>query len=214
MRIIGIDLSGPANVADTVGVSFRGQGRQLCRDAIVCNAADTDIVEFIGGIRKRSSVVVGLDAPLSYNIGGGFRPSDRLLHQRLRAEGRRFAMVMPPTLTRMVYLTLRGVCLARLLKQTGESKIDIVEVHPGAAMALRHAPQGAIRAMKRSPDARRQLLAWLEAQGLGDAGAVEAPGDHYVAACAAALAAWRWKCGDPAWLYRAEPPYHPFDFAC
>jgi hypothetical protein len=38
--------------------------------------------------------------------------------------------------------------------------------------------------------------------------------DHFVAACAAALAGWQWAAAKPAWCYPAQPPEHPYDFAC
>ena len=37
---------------------------------------------------------------------------------------------------------------------------------------------------------------------------------HFVAACAAALAAWHWQKGTSSWLAKAQLPWHPFDFAC
>jgi len=38
--------------------------------------------------------------------------------------------------------------------------------------------------------------------------------DHTVAACAAALAAWDWSRGKGRWVHPADPPAHPYDFAC
>jgi hypothetical protein len=38
--------------------------------------------------------------------------------------------------------------------------------------------------------------------------------DHYVAASAAALAAWKWSLWETIWCYPAHLPHHPYDFAC
>ncbi len=121
---------------------------------------------------------------------------------------------MTPTMTRMAYLTLRGVCVARLLEGVRPSPPRIVEVHPGAALVLRDAPVDDVREMKRSPAARERLLAWLEGRGLRGASRGREATDHVVAACAAALAAWDWVSDRSAWLRRARPPLHPYDFAC
>ena len=122
--------------------------------------------------------------------------------------------VMPPTLTRMAYLTLRGITVARIAATTTGARARIVEVHPGAACVLRGAPAGIVRALKSSAAARRQLLRWLEGEGLEGIGGGPDPGDHFVAACAAALAAWKWSLGAPAWIHPADPPWHPYDMAC
>jgi len=65
-----------------------------------------------------------------------------------------------------------------------------------------------------SDTARNDLLEWLEQQGLKNASEIDKPTDHYVAACSAALAAWKWKKGESVWLHLADPPFHPFDYVC
>ena len=99
----------------------------------------------------------------------------------------RSGSVMAPTMTRMSYLTLRGISVGRLLKSIPEVPPRIVEVHPGAALPLRGAPVDAVKAFKKDKDSRGQHLQWLAQQGV-DAAANESASDHYVAACAAALA--------------------------
>ena len=54
---------------------------------------------------------------------------------------------------------------------------------------LRGAPVEIVRALKLSAAARQQLLRWLEGAGLEGISDGPDPGDHFVAACAAALAA-------------------------
>jgi predicted nuclease with RNAse H fold len=121
---------------------------------------------------------------------------------------------MTPTMTRMAYLALRGVVVARGLEATAGARLRIVEVHPHAALVLRGAPSKWVREIKRSPDARRKVQAWLHDQGLRGLEACRTPTSHTLDAAAAALAAWSWTRASPAWIWPAEPPHHPYDFAC
>jgi uncharacterized protein len=214
MFFIGIDLSGPSNRRETALAAFRGdEKKNLTAHGFLQGADDIDIIEFIKSLGPETGSVIGLDAPLSYNIGGGDRPGDAELRREIIAAGLPSGSVMTPTMTRMVYLTLRGISLARLLVPANE-KVQIVEVHPGGAMVLRGAPSEDVAAFKQSMKSRRNLLKWLEKQGLQKAADIKEPSDHYVAACAAALAAWYWSRGKAVWLQAAELPFHPFDFAC
>ena len=215
MFFIGIDLSGPSNSRETAAVAFdEGPKRgDFTAHRSLLGADDRDILRFIALLQLKGDIVVGIDAPLSYNIGGGDRPADSDLRKRIISAGLRSGSVMPPTMTRMVYLTLRGIAIARLLLAADE-KTKIVEVHPGAAMALRGATISDIVKFKQNKKSRRSLLAWLEKQGLKRAANIKDPSDHYVAACASALAACRWYYNEAAWIHRAEQPFHPFDYAC
>ncbi|HKY55647.1 MAG TPA: DUF429 domain-containing protein [Anaerolineales bacterium] len=157
---------------------------------------------------------MGIDAPLSYNSKGGDRPSDSELRRLIYSQGGQVG-IMPPTMIRMVYLTLRGVWLTRFLEALKpQYNLDIVEVHPGACMILRGADAEHVRNFKTEPSARRYLLDWLETQGLKGISHREIVTDHYVAACAAALAAWQWNLGKSVWRFALKLPYHPYDFAC
>jgi hypothetical protein len=64
---------------------------------------DPAIGQMIGAWCAHEEVVVGIDAPLSYAVGGGDRPADRDLRRVVIAAGMRPGPVMPPTLTRMAY---------------------------------------------------------------------------------------------------------------
>lgn len=214
MDVIGIDLSGPCNAADTAVAAFRANGRRLVLQERLVGADDAAIAALIARARPDADLVVGLDAPLSYNDGGGDRPADRLLRARAVAAGLPSGTVMPPTLTRMAYLTLRGITVARIVTTIAGARARIVEVHPGAACVLRGAPVEIVRALKSSAAARHELLRWLEGEGLEGIGGGPDPGDHFVAACAAALAAWKWSLGTPVWIHPADPPWHPYDMAC
>jgi predicted nuclease with RNAse H fold len=214
MFFIGMDLSGPSNSRETALAAFRDteKGDLAVRNSLQ-GADDTEISDFIKGLRPAGEIVVGIDAPLSYNVGGGDRPGDAELRRKISAAGLAASSVMTPTMTRMVYLTLRGIAIARMLPAVNE-KARIVEVHPGAAMVLRGAPVEDVAAFKQRMESRRNLLQWLEKQGLREAAAIRDPSDHYVAACACVLAAWKWFQNKSVWLHAAEQPFHPFDFAC
>jgi len=216
MRIIGIDLSGPRNFADTCLVSFEARGEEIHLMEVCEGADDNQILEAIASLEQRERIVIGIDAPLSYNSKGGDRPSDSELRRFVRSQGGR-AGIMPPTMMRMVYLTLRGVQLTRLLESLKPGfNLEIMEVHPGACMVLRGAEAGDVRKFKTEPLARGHLLDWLETKGLKGIcrSSGETVTDHYVAACAAALAAWQWSLGKSVWRFAFNPPHHPYDFAC
>lgn len=213
-HIIGIDLSGPTNTRDTVLVAFLEKDDRLEWIDMVGRAGDDDILQATEELSRQGSVVVGLDAPLSYNPGGGDRPGDRDLRERISEAGLHPGSVMTPTMTRMAYLTLRGMSVARGLGTLTGHPLRVVEVHPGAAMALRGAAVDDIRSYKMDHAARERLLRWLHHQGVDCQPLYKEPDDHQVSACAAALAAWQWHRGNPAWLETASPPHHPFDFAC
>ena len=107
MIIIGIDLSGPSNSADTALVSFECRESVLALTQNVQGASDADIFHLVSERTKESGVTVGLDAPLSYNDGGKDRPSDSELRSRIVAAGMRSGSVMTPTMNRMAYLCRR-----------------------------------------------------------------------------------------------------------
>ena len=214
MKVIGVDLSGPRNTADTYLVVLNEQGTELHLIDNVNGADDQQIFHTITGLGSNESIIIGIDAPLSYNPGGGDRTSDadlrHVVHEKSGGIG-----VLPPTMIRMVYLTLRGIVLTRMLETLKpDFDLRIVEVHPGACMLLRGAPAKVVAAFKHDRSARFQLLQWLGKQGLKGISQTEDVADHHVAACAAALGAWHWSLGRSAWLSSAKPPDHPYDFAC
>ncbi len=213
LTIIGIDLSGPRNIADTCAAVFDQRLDALSFRRALYAANDQQIFDLVSNIGSGQHAIVGIDAPLSYNPGGGDRPSDKDLRRLVLEKGR--VGVMPPTLIRMVYLTLRGVALTRELETLRtQTDLRIVEVHPGASMLLRGAAAADVAAFKRDMSARLRLLDWLQGMGLKDLPPEREPSDHFVAACAAALAAWQWSRGASRWCYPGQPPEHPYDFAC
>lgn len=210
--VLGVDLSGPTNVADTAAAWFRATPSELVFRSAAAGLGDPDLLEIATRLAGSGRLVVGLDAPLSYQPGGGDRPADTDLRRKLVERGLPPGTVMPPTLTRMAYLTLRGITLARAIEHATGAAARIVEVHPGAAMALRGAPVAALRAFKRSPSARRRLADWLAGQSV--AGLPAPATDHDLAACACALGAWQWDLGRSAWRTAASGSLQPYDFAC
>jgi predicted RNase H-like nuclease len=224
MWIIGIDLAGPSNRKDTALAAFQERGNQLHLYRLDQGWDDAALVQWIQDQVLPDSLVVGLDAPLSYNNGGGDRPSDKALRQRAIALGLPSGTIMAPTFTRMAYLTLRGITVARLLESLYNAlppspvsqipHLQIAEVHPATCLALAGAPIRAIIDLKRQAPARTQLLQWLQTQGLQGLDAISQPTDHQVAACGAALGAWQWSQNRANWLWPKALPFHPYDFAC
>ena len=212
MIIVGIDLSGPANLQDTAMAIFkeRDQGLELVEQHQ--GVSDGLILDRVSVHGQTDVVLVGLDAPLSYASGGGDRPGDRELRRRIVAAGMSPGSIMPPTLTRMAYLTLRGMAVARMLETLEPQPAGIVEIHPGAVMVLGGAPVDLVRRLKKAPEVISALGAWLNGAGLqGLDGTTES--DHLLMAYAVALGTWNWNTGRWKWLQPADPPEHPYDYA-
>jgi predicted nuclease with RNAse H fold len=140
MFIIGIDLSGPSNHADTSMVwAEDAKGRQLTFGGSLVNASDRALLDRVEALGQQAECVIGIDAPLSYNDGGGFRPADAELQRRVKAIGMKASSIMPPTLTNMSYLTLRGMGLSRAIAASTpplavpSSLVTIKPVKPSAS---------------------------------------------------------------------------------
>lgn len=219
MRIIGIDLSGPSNHKDTVLAVFEKQNHQLKYVKWNNDISDREILEEIFSQSLLDEVVVGIDAPLSYQDGGGDRQSDRELRKFIVALGMKPGSIMPPTLNRMVYLTLRGIKLSREIENLHTpNPVSIVEVHPGAVMGSRLSKADFNKVLYYKQDllARMFMWSWLGQQNLLDLPVLCEEPSHWIDACAAALGAWHWKDSGlmPSWLFPANPPLHPYDYCC
>lgn len=214
--IIGIDLSGPASPESTAISLFRAAGDKLKFIRFGREGTDEAIRNEVSNAAKNGPVVVGLDAPLSYEPGGGQRKRDADLRRLLISKGLKPGSVMAPTFNRMAWLTLRGMGVARLLGQcVGGGRVKIVEVHPGGAMVLAGAPAELVRSYGSSPSAAYDLLRWLSLfPPIEDLAVAAAPSSHSVASVAAAIAAWGWRLESSKWKAEAELPWHPYDFAC
>ncbi|WP_321277390.1 DUF429 domain-containing protein [Thiomicrorhabdus indica] len=153
---IGIDLSGPSNTSDTALCCY--DGHQV---SVISDLNDAQIVEFLQKIDAKTKVLLAIDAPLSYNEGGGYRDIDTALRQKLNQKGFSQLGVMPPTLTKMVYLTMRGMRLRELCVQF--SNIQIFETHPGGSLALDGINYESIKRIKKDPLAVKQI--WQQLTG-------------------------------------------------
>ncbi|MDE5415074.1 DUF429 domain-containing protein [Alkalihalobacterium chitinilyticum] len=219
MIVIGIDLSGPSNHKDTVLTVFETQGAQLTFCKLIRNVSDLMILNEVKQQSDSDQIVVGIDAPLSYQDGGGDRESDRQLRKFIISLGMKSGSIMAPTFNRMVYLSLRGIKLSREIERLQTTnRISIVEVHPGAVIGAR-LPQIEIErtlTYKQNIEERRYLKAWFYKQGiLGLPNHIEEE-SHMIDSVAAALGAWHWRdpAFQPQWIYPANEPLHPYDFCC
>lgn len=219
MKVIGIDLSGPSNHKDTVMAVFDLQDGELKFLKLRRNIGDFEILDEIKNQSLLDEVVIGMDAPLSYEDGGGDRQGDKLLRQFIVSRGMKPGSIMPPTFNRMVYLTLRGIKLTREIENlTSNTPISIVEVHPGAVIGSR-IPQTDLEYVlryKQEMSSRSYIRNWLGEQLLTQLPPFIDEESHMIDACAAALGAWHWKdpLFEPKWLLPANPPLHPFDYCC
>ncbi|MDF2791751.1 MAG: hypothetical protein K0S80_4853 [Neobacillus sp.] len=219
MVVIGIDLSGPSNHKDTVMAVFELQDGELKLLKLKKNIRDLEILEEIQTQSQIDEVVIGMDAPLSYEDGGGDRHGDKQLRQFIVSLGMKPGSIMPPTFNRMVYLTLRGIKLTREIENLlSKNPISIVEVHPGAVIGSRISQKdlGHVLSYKQEITSRIFIKKWLGEQQLIELPAFIEEESHTIDACAAALGAWHWK--DPLfatkWLLPANPPLHPYDYCC
>jgi len=219
MRVIGIDLSGPSNHKDTVMAVFELQDSELKFLNLRRNISDLEILEEIHLQSQLDEVVIGLDAPLSYEDGGGDRIGDKLLRQFIVSLGMKSGSIMPPTFNRMVYLTLRGIKLTREIENLcSQNPISIVEVHPGAVMGSRISPIDLeyLLVYKQEMSSRSFIKNWLGEQHVTQLPSNIDEESHMIDACAAALGAWHWKdpLYEPKWLLPASAPLHPYDYCC
>ncbi|OIK10342.1 hypothetical protein BIV60_21580 [Bacillus sp. MUM 116] len=219
MKVIGIDLSGPSNQKDTVMAVFQVKNDLLEFEEMIEDASDERIISGIMAAASMGDVVIGLDAPLSYQDGGGDRPQDKSIRQFIKHFGLSGSSIMPPTLTRMVYLTLRGMALTRRIMALNLlEKVRIVEVHPGAAIGTRIGSKGLDHVLlyKREFESRKAILEWFKTNGMLDLPEKISQSSHQIDTCAAALAAWHWAdpTKQPKWHWNTISPEHPFEFCC
>jgi uncharacterized protein len=95
MKIIGIDLSGPANHKDTVMAIFRIKEDKLIFEKAITIACDEMLLGGIMSAASSDEAVIGIDAPLSYQDGGGDRPQDKSIRNVLKEHGLSGSSIMP-----------------------------------------------------------------------------------------------------------------------
>ena len=219
MKVIGIDLAGPANHKDTVMSVFQEREDLLFFENGIVHASDEKILTAIQAISANEKVVIGIDAPLSYQDGGGDRPQDKSIRKFIKEFGLSGSSIMPPTLTKMVYLTLRGIGLTRSIMLMNDCRnIRIVEVHPGAAIGTRIGPDQIEHALqyKKELSSRKAVFDWFPYMGLMEIPSEFVQTSHAIDSCASALASWHWgvETKQPTWQWIEKTPEHPFEFCC
>ncbi|WP_339145958.1 MULTISPECIES: DUF429 domain-containing protein [unclassified Sutcliffiella] len=219
MIVIGLDLAGPSNHKDTVLTVFKKSKNHLTFHKMISNISDEKILNEVIELSRIDEVVIGIDAPLSYEDGGGDRTSDKELRKYIVSLGMKSGSIMTPTFTRMVYLTLRGIKLTREIEKLKTIfPIYIVEVHPGAAMGARVSKieMEYVLTYKQNLSSREYLKNWFNQQNvIGLPTGVEKE-SHSIDSCAAALAAWHWadQSLKPKWIFPSIHPLHPYDYCC
>ncbi|MGP4076214.1 DUF429 domain-containing protein [Halobacillus sp. K22] len=219
MKTVGIDLSGPSNHKDTAAVICHEEKNQLSIEQLYTGLSDQGIVSIISEQAKNNNkIYIGIDAPLSYQDGGGDRETDRKLRNYAKSLGVKPGSIMPPTLTRMIYLTARGIHIAHMLEKKFPDTVNIVEVHPGMALASRLSLEDRTQAVlyKKDEQSRKFVHRWLSEHYFQSVDKVEDSSTHQLDACLAALACWHW-CSEgksPSWHMSEQPPHHPFPFSC
>lgn len=219
MKVIGIDLSGPANHKDTAIIIFnRSEDGALYFDTLIEDASDRTILSTIETAAKEGRVIVGIDAPLSYQDGGGYRPQDKLLSEFMKQNGLSSHSVMAPTLTKMAYLTLRGIALSRSIISMNNANIHLVEVHPGAVIGTRLDSTLRHHALnyKKQKVSLEYIFHWFKTQGMHQLSPSIMHSTHTLDACAAALGAWCWYDNqlEAKWVYNQTSTAHPFEYCC
>ncbi|MCD7036492.1 DUF429 domain-containing protein [Metabacillus sp. GX 13764] len=213
MIIIGVDLSGPANHKDTAAALFKMKDDYLECLQLEEGLSDKNLLDIISSIREPA--VLAIDAPLSYQDGGGDRSADAQFRKFISSIGMHHGSIMAPTMTKMVYLTLRGIALTRMIEQLN-LPIQIVEVHPGAAMYARLQPDDKKYGLsyKKDEQAARFLLNWLQREKLMNIPWRDEVSSHAIDACGAALAGWNLVKETPLLFIPKSLPHHPYDFCC
>jgi len=102
---VGFDLSGPSNTADTALVAFKLGCSRLTLHQCLSEAENDTIHVAVRRLCSQDDAAVGINAPLSYNLGGDDRPCDADLRKRCIEARLHPGSVMAPTMTRMAYLT-------------------------------------------------------------------------------------------------------------
>ncbi len=119
---------------------------------------------------------------------------------------------MPPTMTKMAYLTLRGMTVARMLDAI--ENLDMAETHPASTLIFHGAEASTVGQLKQERAARGSLLETMARVGVRELPSDLADEDHLVAACAAALAVARWHLDASEWYHPPDPPHHPYPVVC
>lgn len=201
----GIDLSGPANHKDTSLAVFNDYLNSIC---LFSGQSDKELLEKQQIFKP---LAIGIDAPLSYQDGGGYRSGDLALRAFLNVNGFSGLGVMAPTYNRMVYLTLRGITLANLFRQES-NEVFLYEVHPGGYLAVSGYPYKSIQKLKDNCDARNHIFEELVLKENLKVGP-RLNSDHDIMAMACALAVREQQQNKNRWCFD-QTEDQPFPIIC
>ncbi|WP_251427111.1 DUF429 domain-containing protein [Sutcliffiella horikoshii] len=95
MLVIGLDLAGPSNHRDTVLTVFQLNKNHLTFQKMISNISDEEILSELIDLSKSAKLFIGIDAPLSYQDGGGDRTSDKELRKYIVSLGMKSGSIMP-----------------------------------------------------------------------------------------------------------------------
>ena len=211
----GIDLSGPVNIIDTAISWFKYD--YLKQKLVLINykigADDNFIFNIVKDLSKNNNLFIAIDAPLSYNMKGGDRESDKSLRKFLKERNIKTSSVMTPTMTRMSYLTLRGISITRIL-ETLINKPKIIEVHPFVSLLINGANKHDIDNVKKNIKAKQNILNFLKKKQMGELPIITSKNDHLLSSIIAANIVFLWSNNKYQWISKRKFPFHPYDFVC
>ncbi len=211
----GIDLSGPVNVIDTVisWFNFDYSKKKLVLINYKIGADDNFIFNTVKDLSKNNHLFIAMDSPLSYNMNGGDREGDKSLREFLKEKNIKTSSVMTPTMTRMSYLTLRGISITRIL-ETLNNKPKIIEVHPFISLLINGANKVDIDNVKKNAKAKKNILSFLKKRQISDLPIIASKNDHFLSSIIAARIAYLYSKNQYQWISKRKFPFHPYDFVC
>ena len=111
---------------------------------------------------------------------------------------------MAPTMTRMAYLTLRGIRLYLLLSEY--QNVSLFETHPGASLVVAGYPQNLVSNIKKSTAALNELNQLLFDDYLE---VIQAKDDHQLMAFSAMMSSRRFARKDTLFSFQSMIPKQP-----
>lgn len=211
----GIDLSGPVNIIDTV-ISWFKYDRSKEKLNLIdykIGADDYFIFNIIKDLSINNDLFLAIDAPLSYNMNGGDRESDKSLREFLKKKNIKTSSVMTPTMTRMSYLTLRGISITRIL-ETLKKKPKVIEVHPFVSLLINGANKEDIKNVKKNEKAKQNIFNFLKKRQISNLPVIVSKNDHFISSVIAAQIAYFYSRNQYQWRSKRKFPFHPYDFVC
>ena len=120
---------------------------------------------------------------------------------------------MTPTMSRMSYLTLRGIAITRIL-ETIKNKPQIIEVHPFVSLLINGGNNEDIVNVKKNVRSKQNILNFLEKRKFENLPIKASENDHLLASIIAAEIAYFYSKNEYNWINKKKFPFHPYDFVC